>query len=123
MRNLILPGYMGVLLIVSAIPGTTPHGGRDATLLGLIPPIVQNLLHIPAYGVLALLWIRTLEAHGLASRRSLLIAVLIAAGYGGATEAVQAWIPGRSPSAGDFLLNLAGVLLMAGLSRRVLRLL
>lgn len=121
MRDLILLAYMGVLLLVSAIPGGTPHGGHDDTLLGMIPPIVQNVLHIPAYGLLVLLWIRTLQTRGVAPRPRLLGATLAAAGFGAAMEVVQAWVPGRFPSAGDFLLNLAGVLLVAGIFRLAAR--
>lgn len=112
---------MGILLIVSAVPGAPSHGGQDTGLLGLIPPIVQNLLHIPAYALLTFLWLRALEGHGLAFRRCLAVAVLIAAGYGGALEALQAWVPGRSAAAGDLLLNLAGVLLLAALASRIPR--
>lgn len=45
----ILLGYGGLLLLVATIPDT-----GDAGALVAIAPNIQNLLHIPAYGLLAL---------------------------------------------------------------------
>ncbi len=122
MRDLLLTGYMAALLIGSSIPGSITHSRDDSHLFWRLLPVLQNLLHIPAYGVLAALWIRALRAHGLTAQRSLLIAVVAATGYGGAMEIYQAWIPHRFASAGDVLLNVVGVLFTVWLYRRSPRL-
>jgi VanZ family protein len=73
--------------------------------------MINNLLHVPAYGVLALLWIAVAWAYSRQrhSLRGLLIGTGCAAGFGVLTEAAQRWVPGRVASAGDLLLNCAGV--------------
>ena len=96
-------GYMCVLFILSSIPG-----GREN---GLVSTRVANMLHVPAYGLLALMWIFTLRDHGVTEHRSMCVAFLVASGYGALTELHQAWIPGRFPSAFDIMLNVAGSLM------------
>ncbi len=98
--------YMFVLLILSSIPGA----GENGNLLGLSTR-VANMLHIPAYGLLALLWIFTLRDHGMTEHRSMCVAFLVASGYGALTELYQVWIPGRFPSASDVMFNVAGSLI------------
>ena len=73
--------------------------------------MINNLLHIPAYGVLAWLWTAQFRAW-LTSRRTyrtLLAGCLAAAAFGGLIELAQCAIRGRKGTAGDFLLNCAGV--------------
>lgn len=106
---------MGLVFAISAIPDIeSTHG-----VLKVVPNTVQNLLHIPAYGLLALLWIRALMAHGMAEQRAIFIAFLLASGYGALMEFAQAWIPGRFPSLSDFIFDLTGVLLFIYLYRQI----
>lgn len=116
-----LAGYMGLLLIVSSIPDHNPSSRDLGHWLALIPPITQNLLHIPAYGLLTLLWIRTLRAHGIGTRPSIWIALVLASGYGALLEIYQVWVPGRFPSLWDFALNVVGILLFSRLYWRAIR--
>ncbi|MGH2396579.1 MAG: VanZ family protein [bacterium] len=116
-----LTGYMGLLLIVSSIPGHEPHSRDLGYLLALVPPIMQNLFHVPAYGVLALLWIRTLQAYGIGARPSMWAAFVLASSYGALLELYQLWIPGRFPSLWDFALNVVGILLFSRLYWRAIR--
>ena len=95
------------LLVISSIP----DNGDGGYILGFVTPTIQNLLHIPAYGLLALLWIFTLRAHGFTERRIILLATLLSAAYGTIIEFLQILIPGRFASPMDFLLNVAGILL------------
>ncbi len=96
--------YMCVLFILSSIPG-----GRENVLL--TSPTLANLLHVPAYGFLALLWIFTLRDHGITKHRSMCFAFLVASGYGGLMELNQILIPGRFPSVLDVMSNMVGSLL------------
>jgi VanZ family protein len=111
MSTVLLLVYMAVIFILSSIPDTGETGDLGATL----SPQVQNLLHIPAYGFLALLWLLTLKTHGVAWRRSLAAAFVLATAYGVVIEILQGWIPGRVPSVLDALLNFLGILLCIGL--------
>jgi len=98
--------YMCVLFILSSIPGS----GENGDLFGLSAR-VANVLHVPAYGLLALLWIFTLRDHGVAEHRSMWLAFLVASGYGALTELHQFLVPGRSPSILDVMFNGAGSLI------------
>ncbi len=103
-------GYMCVLFIFSSIPG-----GENGHLRDLVSSTVANVLHVPAYGLLALSWIFTLRDHGVTEHRSMCVAFLVASGYGALTELHQVWIPGRFPSAFDVMLNVAGSLIFVWL--------
>jgi len=94
--------YMCVLFILSSIPGGE---------YGQVSTRVANILHVLAYGLLALLVIFTLKDHGVTEHRSMCVAFLVALGYGALTELHQVWIPGRFPSAFDIMFNVAGSLI------------
>ncbi len=96
--------YMCVLFILSSIPGGRENGP-------LVSAKLANIAHVPAYGLLALLWIFTLRDHGVAEHRSMCVAFLVASGYGALTELYQVWIPRRYPSAFDVTFNVAGILI------------
>jgi len=98
---LITLGYAVVLTVVSLLPsgGTGPLAGWDTA----ISPGLQNLLHVPAYGVLV--WL-TVRAMGLRRLRHLAMAAAACAAFGGLLECAQAAVPGRFGSVEDTLLNL-----------------
>ena len=103
--NILTPiTYMLVLFILFSIPDAQ---GKE-NLLTAISPDIQNLLHIPAYGVLAILWIFALKAYRFTERHCILGAIIITLGYSAAVEVYQAIVPGRIASMADFSLNLAG---------------
>ena len=110
---LLLAGYMVGLFVLSSIP----DNGDGGYIIGLVTPTIQNLLHIPVYGLLALLWIFTLRAYGSSEHRSVLLALLLSAAYGGIMEFWQFWIPGRFASLMDFFLNVIGILLFTWIYR------
>ena len=107
-------GYLGVLFILSSIPG-----GENGALRDLVSSTVANMLHAPAYGLLALLWVFTLRDHGVTEQRSMCVAFLVASGYGALTELHQVWVPGRDPSAIDVISNIAGSLIFIWVYRWV----
>ncbi|GEM_PF-1125927 len=100
-------GYMLVLFFVSSLPGTE----TSQNALSNLPSTLQNLLHIPAFGILALLWIISLQYFSLSKKTVLRIAIILSAAYGGVLELYQTWVPGRFSSLEDFLLNCIGILL------------
>jgi VanZ family protein len=95
--------YVLALVAVSLLPsgGTGPLAGWDTN----ISPGVQNLLHVPAYGLLVWLVARP---WGLRKPRHLALAAAVCAAFGGMLEVAQAAIPGRLGSLEDTLLNAAG---------------
>ena len=107
-------GAMAAILLVSSIPGDRriEVGGRVV----VVPPTLQNLLHVPVYAVLCALWWRALRGWGL--RAALPWAAAIAVTYGILDEVHQAFVPGRYASVADALLNAGGVSLAAALLRR-----
>jgi len=98
---------MAVIFILSSIPDT----GDAGQITAFVSPTIQNILHLPAYGLLGLLWIFTLRTHGFPENRSIWAAILLSSTYGGLMEICQIWVPGRFPSIMDFFVNVVGVLL------------
>jgi len=98
---------MAAIFMMASIPDT----GDPGYLVAFVSPTIQNLLHIPAYGLLALLWIFTLRSRGFFEHRSMWMAILLSSAYGAVIEFFQILIPGRFASLTDFLLNLTGILL------------
>jgi len=103
-------GYMGMLLILSAIPGS--HSTENPLML--VPPSVQNLAHIPAYGLFALLLIFNLKSSGTTRAQAVKTSMTIAFLFGVAMELIQTLVPGRFPSVMDCFLNVAGILVFTG---------
>jgi len=100
---LVALGYAAVLTTVSLLPsgGTGPLSGWDKE----ISPGLQNLLHVPAYGVLV--WL-VAWAMRLGRLWHLVVAAMGCAALGGLLECVQAAVPGRFGSLEDALLNAVG---------------
>ncbi len=105
----LIASYMGLLLFVAIQPDT----GSPDDLMSIVHPTVANLLHVPAYGLLAWLWILSLRGRGVAKPRVVIVTLVVCALYGTATELVQAIVPGRFASVLDVLANIAGVLIVS----------
>ncbi len=96
--------YMGLIFMMSSIPG----GRRTDGMLFFLEPRISNVLHIPAYGLLFILW------YGYFAKRSArpgLYSFTIATGCGILNELFQLFIPNRYPSVLDILFNTTGVAL------------
>jgi len=108
--NLLLTlGYMSAIYWLSSIPGETDP--ENPLLSGIIlwtPPAIQNLAHIPLFGILALLWYRSLSTW--IGKGPLLSgsAFLLASGFGILDEWHQLYVPGRYASFTDIALNILG---------------
>jgi hypothetical protein len=105
-------GYMGGLYWLSSIPGEAdPASPLLSGIIAWTPPALQNLLHVPLFGLLAWLWHRTLDRWHMHHGPAITAAFLLAAGYGVFDEWHQLHVPGRYASFTDITLNCAGVVL------------
>jgi hypothetical protein len=97
---------------LSTIPGDVdPESPLLSGIIAWTPPALQNLLHVPLFGLLAGLWYRTLHAWNMHHGAALTIAFMLATGYGVFDEWHQLHIPGRYASFTDIALNGTGVIL------------
>ncbi len=102
--------YMGLIYWASSLPGLPdPEADELADRLFVwLPPNLQNILHIPAFGLLAVLWYRAISVRVQRLGVTALGAFAIAAVYGAFDEWHQLGVPGRTSSATDCLLNALG---------------
>jgi hypothetical protein len=102
--------YAAGLVAGSLLPsGEGPLGGWDAALT----PDLQDALHLPAYAGLVILLSAALAMHiRLTAVRAAWIA-LSCVGLGALLEFAQTFVPGRTCSLKDGLVNAAGALLGA----------
>jgi len=105
-------GYMTGIYWLSSIPGDIDS---ESPLLSSIilwtPPAIQNLAHIPLFGMLAFLWHRSLNPLIKNSRLLLGTAFLLTTGFGMADELHQLQVPGRYASLTDMALDALGAFL------------
>lgn len=98
-------------MLVSLIPGHPKPG--DSTFIWLVantPTLMQKVLHVCLYGVLALLLLWTFE--GIQSRAyRFLISFILAVAFGAVMEWCQTKVPGRFGTVYDVALNAAGAAL------------
>jgi VanZ family protein len=102
---------MALLMLVSLIPGHPKPG--DSAFIWLVantPTLMQKVLHVCLYGMLALLLVWTLEGIQPRTHR-LLIALIIAVTFGAVMEWCQTKVPGRFGTMSDVALNATGAAL------------
>ncbi len=112
--------YLTPLLVMSAIyySSSQPGSAQTVASIPLGPGWLHNLLHVPAYALLAASWDLALP-----QRRRWRGAILIFAltlGYGIFDEWHQSFVPGRESSAADLLRDAVGAGLGLWLSNRVM---
>ena len=103
--------FMALLTLASLVPGH--HKPGDSAFIWLVaktPTLVQKILHICSYGVLALLLVWTLDSIQSRTYR-FLIALIIAVAFGAVMEWCQTRVPGRFGTLFDVVLNAAGAAL------------
>jgi len=89
---------------MSSIPDRSYLGVSSTT-----EQILSNFAHIPAFALLALLWLKTFNLNG----NRLLSNLLILSGlvlFAISTEFLQSFVPGRTASFMDLGLNVIGIL-------------
>lgn len=90
-----------LILLVAAIF----IGGAQPGVDHLFPPPLDKLVHITAYGAMAIFAGLALPA------RPLPVVILLIAFIGGADEIHQIYLPGRDPGMDDWLADIVGTLL------------
>ena len=101
---------MAILMLVSVIPGDPKPG--DSVFIWLIadiPTLLQKILHICLYGVLALLLVWSLDSVEPRAYRFLL-ALVITVAFGAAMEWLQTKVPGRYGTVFDIVLDTVGAI-------------
>jgi len=104
---------MGCIFFLSSIPGDVDDGVLK--ILTDLDPQLQNMRHIPLFGLLQFLWLRAFGRLGNTERKVWLICLGITLGYGMLDEFHQLFVPGRYASLLDMLLNTVGAVLATGL--------
>ena len=109
--SILIPiAYMILIYSLSSIPG---NGNRiPSKIIAFIKPEIQNILHIPEYGILVFLWFYALLNFYETIPQSIRIAMLISVIYGVLDEVHQFFVPGRYMGLTDIALDLTGVMLM-----------
>lgn len=100
---------MIAIYMLSSIPGRSSEGAL--AFLTDIDPQLQNLLHVPLFGLLQVLWLRAFTKLGKSGRNSTLASLSISLFYSFFDEFHQLLVPGRYMSLMDLLLNFAGIVL------------
>lgn len=110
-RIIILPMlYMLLIFIFSSIPGD--DSTRFSSFFDQINPGVQNLMHIPLFAGLTILWVLTLLNYKMILRKILFYSFFISWSYGLFDEFHQFYVPGRYPGLIDVILNTLGIVLV-----------
>ncbi len=118
--HIVCPLAMTALIFwLSSIPGTLYSDDPFVYRLFVwVPPDVQNLLHVPVFGLLGWLAGWALQAWTPSVFAALSSAFIWGAGYGVLDEWHQSFVIGRYASLSDALLDMAGVALGLWLLRR-----
>ena len=97
--------YAAALLCVSLTPASAPTGSPTGLLLRRW---LLNLLHVPAYAGLTLLFTWAIADPRRRTWIPLLPACVLAVAVGVTTELLQKYVEGRCPTLLDALLNVLG---------------
>lgn len=76
-----------------------------------LDPTLQNLLHIPLYGTLAFLWLKSFSTSGRTPLRAVIFALIITIGFGCLDEFHQSFVRGRYGGLMDIYLNIIGAII------------
>jgi len=109
MKNYLPPLIlMGLVFISSSI--SMDGESKHLKFLMELKPTVQNLLHIPLFGLLAYLWLNALTKNGCPAKKKVIITIIITLGYGLLDEFHQSFVAGRYASLSDIILNIIGII-------------
>ena len=110
--------YAVALAAVSLVPSGS---GAMARWDSAISPGVQNLLHLPAYALLAALAVLSLAGSGRLPPAAVLWIAAGCCAFGIVLECAQSAIPGRTGSVADALANVVGISVGAPIAARIRR--
>ncbi len=112
--GIVLIVYMGVLTGLALAP--MDSYAWPPRFLVDISPNLQNLMHIPCFGLLALISLQTFMVGDKRHRALIFIAVGIGTVlFSGILEAAQAFVPGRYASLSDLIFNVVGIVVVLAL--------
>jgi VanZ like family len=119
---------MALIFVASAQPKQIPPSSPGQVYFSGIMPIfaggwdalVKKSAHVVAYGVLAVLILRALLAHGLSPREAAPLAIVLTVAYALTDELHQAFVTGRHSSVIDIGFDYAGAAVFCLLARRIL---
>jgi VanZ family protein len=98
---------MACILCFASVPDTPDYANGWFSLNA----IVNNCLHIPAYGILVFLWFKALHQKFHSKHRSLFYAIGLTMAFGILQELAQSFVRGRFVSLADIGLNTIGITL------------
>ena len=108
-KHLIYPiGYMLMVFMLSSIPMDRQIEGLN--FLINLDSDIQNLLHVPLFGCLSVLWIKALERYNIRYSKIVFWTLTITILFGMFDEVHQYFVPGRFASFMDMLLDIMGSL-------------
>ena len=102
---------MALLLSASSIPGDDSLAPAGSFTLELLPSGLQNLLHVPAFAVLAFAWWQVLRGRSLGLIAMATVSVGLTVGFAGLDEWHQTHVPGRYGNLTDLALDVLGAFL------------
>lgn len=91
--------WMGLIFFLSAQPDL-PHAPQP-----WLDTVLKKAGHAVLYGILARLYLWALEGQPFSFSRPRLLSLLLVLLYGASDEAHQAFVPGRTPSLWDVLID------------------
>jgi len=101
--------YMSLILATSIIPMGSYADGFPLKID--INPTIQNLLHIPMFGILAILFLKDLNKSDIKIWKKNILVIFMAGSFGAMCELIQLLIPGRFGNLMDIGLNFIGTIL------------
>lgn len=108
-----LPRWLPAVLMMAAIFGFSSIPSSDMPRFGLLDLLVKKGGHALGYALLALAflhWRRPLWDAGAPALKTLALAWLLAVAYSASDEFHQSFVPGRTPSPLDVLIDAVGAL-------------
>ncbi len=100
--------YSSAMAAISLIPMEQAAGASG--IFFDIDPTTQNLLHIPAFFVLTIVWLQIATNYGFGNGKKFAFVFLTTLAFGAFIEAAQWFIPGRYPDIADVGFNIVGIL-------------
>ena len=108
MKNYLPPLIlMGLIFISSSIP--MDKNADVPEFIISLDPTLQNLFHIPVFGLLAFLWLKSFTKHSILTSTKVIITLIITILFGCLEEFHQTFVSGRYGSLTDMLLNIVGI--------------
>jgi len=103
--------FMAFIFVLSSIPILTDGGAGSIQALTDLNPVIQNLGHIPLYGVLVFLWLRFFDLARFPLKQVIIFSLLTTIAFGCFDEFHQSFVRGRHCDFLDVLLDSIGAVL------------